>query len=168
MSQHFDGVRRLVTGRFGQGLCGCGCGEPTRLATVRDARTYGVEIGTPLAFLPNHGKRMTGELLLAGDTEDTESHCWLWTGSIWDNGIPRRANGRPGGPNLRRLVYERFVGLIAERTLVRTGCGANRCLNPAHLVTVRDGSLYTELKALGGLCCCGCGAGTDIALESDA
>jgi hypothetical protein len=135
---------------------------------VRDARTYGVAVGTPVPFLPFHCKRMIGELLVDGDEEQIESRRWLWTGSTWDNGIPRRANGRPGGTNLRRLVYERFVGPVRNYAPVNVRCGRDRCLNPAHLVTVRDGSLYEELRALGGLCCCGCGMRTEISKESDA
>jgi hypothetical protein len=169
MSQRLEEVRKLVVGEFGAGLCQCGCGQPTRLATVRDARTYGVEIGTPLAYAPNHGKRRCGDLVITGEGGDVGSRCWLWTGSAQTNdNVPRRANGRPAGENLRRLVYGRFVGPLVPRSLVKAVCGHPRCLNPDHLVTVRDGRAFAELKALGGVCRCGCGGRTEIAAETDA
>lgn len=60
MSPKLEAVTKLVVGRFEPGLCGCGCNQATRMATTRDARFYGVNIGTPLAFAPHHGKRMVG------------------------------------------------------------------------------------------------------------
>jgi hypothetical protein len=65
------------------------------------------------------------------------SPCWLWQGSISENGYGIKSN--PVSRKkiyLHRLYYEKFKGLIPAGFQIDHLCRERRCVNPDHLEAV--------------------------------
>ena len=70
--------------------------------------------------------------------------CWLWVGSINQNGYAMIAacmkgkchGGKPSSKQLRvsRVMYSRYVGVIQDGDLLRHTCDVRLCVSPYHLV----------------------------------
>lgn len=67
---------------------------------------------------------------------ETESGCWLWTGTIAANGygVAHLADGR--STPAHRAVYEQHVGPIPVGLELDHRCRNKVCVNPAHLEPV--------------------------------
>lgn len=126
------------------GLCGCGCGLPTRIATRTDSR-HGSIKGQPLRFI-NVGHAVRRDLAtrfwekVAKTT--TPDGCWLWTscrdyhgyGQIWCGRIGN--DGRRVGPAHRkahRVAWELANGPISAGLHVLHACDNPPCVRPSHL-----------------------------------
>jgi hypothetical protein len=70
--------------------------------------------------------------------KDGPDGCWLWTGTIADNGY-----GYYGGTTAHRWMYRQCVGEFPVELHVDHLCRVRHCVNPAHLepVTVRENTL---------------------------
>ena len=131
------------------GLCMCGCGQPTPLATY-DYPARGVVKGEPLRYIHGHNtrKRQPGYVV------DERSGCWLWTGSINATGY-----GWLTGVLAHRMVYERMVAPLPPGTILHHTCRVHRCVNPAHLIpmTLKEHSTMHEPPRDKTLVCGICG-----------
>ena len=109
------------------GLCECGCGRKTSLATTTDLKVARVK-GYPQRYVLGHGGRSPDEKF----EEDPATGCWNWTGHKakagygivrWDNRTYRA----------HRFIYEREVGPIPDDHALHHECRNTSCVNPAHL-----------------------------------
>jgi hypothetical protein len=62
---------------------------------------------------------------------DMSSGCWLWLGSVSEAGY-----GRYGSKLAHRLVYQQYVGTIADGYEIDHLCRNRGCVNPSHLEQV--------------------------------
>lgn len=116
--------------RFGPGLCACGCGAMTALATR----------GGPQRFLPGHTEhRSIRQRFEAFLVVDETTGCRIWTGYRDRKGYGRiRLGGRRGRPVLaHRLAFILAGGILTpEKPFVLHNCpsGDNpSCCEAAHL-----------------------------------
>jgi hypothetical protein len=63
------------------------------------------------------------------------SGCWHWAGAVGRLGYGRLGPRRYA----HRVVYERLVGAIPDGHGLHHRCGVRACVNPAHLVPMRQG-----------------------------
>ncbi len=117
------------------GLCQCGCGQKTSIAT-RNTREY--RKGQPMRFVHGHAGCRGVRLSLAErfaekiDTTSSVRGCWLWTAKTNPNGYGRIYDGRK--PALaHRVAWTLFVGPIPHGLFVLHRCDNPPCCNPAHL-----------------------------------
>jgi hypothetical protein len=66
--------------------------------------------------------------------------CWPWTGMKSDKGYGKiKLNGRRSPcVQAHRVVYEMFIGPIAEGLVLDHLCRNHGCVNPSHLEPVTD------------------------------
>lgn len=115
------------------GLCCCGCGAPTKIATTTH-RHYGIVKGLPLRFLPGHQSRKSPNDYVEED-RGHETACWVWQraandqgyGQVFVNGSIKYAH---------RFFYERAFGAVPEGLELDHCCRVTLCVNPAHLEPV--------------------------------
>ena len=96
-------------------------------------------------------KREWLELELLTNFIIDENGCWLWQGSIWDNGYGRIARYRKLPDTSERahiFSYLYHRGSILQGKLVCHTCDVNSCINPDHLWlgTNRDNQLDAVKK----------------------
>ena len=79
--------------------------------------------------------------------------CWLWIGSVNENGYG--TVGRWRGPQRRahRAFYELLVGPIPDGLDLDHLCRVRRCVNPAHLEPVtRSENLRRSVRSMRLVC----------------
>ena len=119
----------------GYGLCKCGCGQRTKLAT-RTATDRGWIKGEPLKWVMGHQKRKIGPEYTVEDRGHA-SACWIWTKSPDAQGY-----GVRWLPELKKHVkahrwyYEQNIGPIPPRHEIDHLCRVRNCVNPLHLEAV--------------------------------
>jgi hypothetical protein len=100
-----------------------------------------------------HGAASLRERILRLSIPEPNSGCWLWLGSIKENGYGRiKVNGAFKGAH--RVSWEAFSGQrIPVDKLVCHKCDVPGCVNPEHLFvgTVRDNALDMWRKGRGYL-----------------
>lgn len=101
------------------GLCHCGCGGETPLAT---SSAKGYRVGEPTRFIPRHTLRPTSMEV------DFESGCWLWTGAKARNGY-----GKVRATTAHRHLYTRLKGAVRDGYDLDHLCRVRSCVNPNHL-----------------------------------
>ena len=110
-------------------LCQCGCGQPTVVSPNTD-RHHGWVKGEPRRFIAGHNTRMRNP----GHAVEDRGHatpCWIWRGSLNQNGYGRDGNGMA-----HRSYYERAHGPIPEGHTIDHLCRERACVNPDHLEAV--------------------------------
>jgi hypothetical protein len=116
------------------GLCHCGCGRKTNLATRTDS-ARGYVKGQPVRFISGHGHRAR-PLESSYRAEDCghATPCWVWTkattdgyGRVWHRGRLDLAH---------RVFYEREHGPIPFDLEIDHLCRNPPCVNPDHLEPV--------------------------------
>ena len=123
------------------GLCLCGCGQPTPIAT--QTRRYRTRpwlapnlLGHPCAYVTGHDRRTSGPEYVV----DEATGCWVWNRGVGSQGRYGTAY-RPGKgiTTAHRVVYERHRGPIPDGLELDHTCphGPNTlCVNPDHLEPV--------------------------------
>jgi hypothetical protein len=107
------------------GLCHCGCGQVTPVATYAKKR-WNIVKGEHTRFVlghhPGHRGHEPGWTVL-------DEPCWIWTGRI------RPDDGRPMWSDriAYRRVYEEHRGPIPASHDLHHRCHNRICVNPAHL-----------------------------------
>lgn len=137
------------------GLCMCGCGQRTKLATRTEAK-YGTVKGQPRSYVRTHSlkharrgglERRTTEERFWPRVNKTPT-CWIWTGPTW------RGYGRFWVENgtrharAHRYAYELLVGPIPKDLTVDHLCHNRRCVNPEHmeLVTLAENTRRSNVR----------------------
>lgn len=119
------------------GLCECGCGERTRIATETKTAKRQVK-GQPLRFINGHNGRLQGKSLESRYTEEDcgfATPCWVWTGAKTTLGygyVRRNRELRPA----HRVFYIAYRGEIPEGLHLDHLCRNRACVNPDHLEPV--------------------------------
>lgn len=128
------------------GLCECGCGQTTPIATRNDS-WRNIRKGDHRRFVSKHGfgrpaEKRFWEKVKKGDV------CWTWTGMkiskgygyFWVDGVMQAAH---------RYSYELLAGPIPKGLELDHLCRNPACVNPDHLepVTHRENSLRGESPA---------------------
>lgn len=119
------------------GLCECGCGERTRLATRTQASKGHVK-GLPLRFVLGHrirvdAARLNRERAIPWRERviENENGCLIWQGALQSKGY-----GCIGVRGAHVFVWEEQHGAIATGMTVDHLCEEKRCLNTAHMEIV--------------------------------
>lgn len=108
------------------GLCMCGCGEKTPLATYSDHRRN-TKAGVPVHYLPGH----RGRKYSIGYEVDKTTGCWNFQGFIQWTGYGTLAiGGRSYAAH--RYYYEQKYGPIPEGLDLDHLCFNRACVNPDH------------------------------------
>lgn len=134
------------------GLCQCGCGKPTPLATKTN-RKLGHVKGEPVRYSPGHngrwGKPMQDRF--EAKIERLSDECWRWTGYVlWNGygrfGIGRDHSGQKQVAYAHRVAYELYRGSIPTGMDIDHLCRRRNCVNPEHLepVSHRENCLRGE------------------------
>jgi hypothetical protein len=112
------------------GLCMCGCGKHTMLAT-KTASVRGNIKGQPQRYIHGHGRRRHSY----GYTVDSSSGCWDFMGSRTRDGYGvMQADGKPVRAHCH--YYEQAKGPIPEGSELDHLCRNPSCVNPEHLEAV--------------------------------
>lgn len=112
------------------GLCMCGCGEKTPLATVTNHERGNI-VGKPVRYVHGHNTRLSPV-----EYVEDENGCWIWQRAISQKGYGTATDRRRSAPQspAHRVVYEREVGPVPDGYHVHHLCGVKRCVNPQHLL----------------------------------
>lgn len=104
----------------GSGLCGCGCGGKTKIAT-RTSTRYGWVKGEPLAYLRGHAAwKDRGPRWIEGPVPEKRPElgpCWIWQRSFNSQGYPTGSFVKDGGGANElayRALFEQHVGPIPD------------------------------------------------------
>lgn len=120
---------------FMQGICECGCGEPTRPARQTHTK-QGTIKGQPVRFRKGHNRRKSPV-----DYVVDENGCWIWQLATYNSGYGCAYDKEAGKSRIaHRVYYERHVGPIPKGTMIDHRCHTRLCVNPDHLepVTVTE------------------------------
>lgn len=115
------------------GLCMCGCGNPTSIATRSDTNSMMLE-GHPIRYLPNHQARSKTAPFIEEDM-GYETPCWVWQRALDRNGYGSiRIDGRTRNPH--RIYWEQENGPVPEGLELDHLCRVRSCIRPTHLEPV--------------------------------
>lgn len=120
------------------GLCQCGCGAKTRLATKTSTRDGAVK-GQPKRFVSGHNTvrpAVDPEQRFWPKVKRTDL-CWFWTAYVNVYGYGVFWNGERRLP-AHRYAYELLLGSIPEGLQLDHLCRNRRCVNPNHLEVVSN------------------------------
>jgi hypothetical protein len=117
------------------GLCGCGCGQETPIATRSWRNCSGnrppVRKGEHLSYVRGHNRRRTNQPYKVED-RGYKTRCWIWQRTIASNGYAVFMENYKMIYAHRRY-YEEYNGVIPEGYQVDHLCRVRCCVNPAHL-----------------------------------
>lgn len=121
------------------GLCQCGCGQETKLASSTNAKRGYVK-GEPRRFVTGHYARdlrrgRPREKLWKEEDRGYETPCWIWHGSTNGRGYGRL--GRGGTLySAHRYFWIEANGPVPDGLELDHLCEIPQCVNPAHLEPV--------------------------------
>src|SRR4051812_29977290 len=67
------------------GLCQCGCGRPTKIAT-RSSMQHGWVSGKPIKYIAGHARNGHPHIEYITEDHGWSSPCWIWQGRVNDKG----------------------------------------------------------------------------------
>jgi hypothetical protein len=111
------------------GLCLCGCGQPTSIATKTDTAVPQLK-GHPNRYVTGHAGRLSPFEYIQ-EERGFVTPCWVWQRSLDGHGY-----GATGQGKSHRVMYERCVGEIPEGLELDHLCRQSDCCNPEHLEPV--------------------------------
>ena len=115
------------------GLCHCGCGETTTVAT---RNRKGVRKGEHAKFRPGHsGVLRRQKPRYAMEQRGHGTPCWIWQGSFYSTGYGRITTD-DGRVPAHRWMYEQRVGQVPDGLVLDHLCRVKACVNPDHLEAV--------------------------------
>ena len=120
-----------------EGLCQCGCGAATEIATLNRTDRGWVK-GKPKRFIVGHGTRKSGVEYIVKDC-GYKTPCWVWQLTLSTAGYGMATNPTKDGRKrieAHRIVYEREQGPIPEGLDLDHLCRNRRCVRPDHLEPV--------------------------------
>ncbi len=118
------------------GLCVCGCGLPTSVAKMTNAR-YGHVKGQPVRFAVGHTRRARNVPACGYVVEDRghTTPCWVWKLSVTRDGYGQV--GHDGRVTLVHIVmWTDRNGPVPNGTELDHLCRVPACCNPDHLEAV--------------------------------
>lgn len=113
------------------GMCLCGCGEPTPIANKTDTAAFQLK-GHPIRYVMGHSTRLSPAEYIEDD-RGYETPCWIWQRSIDRNGY-----GRVGNTKAHIQMYERFRGKVPSGLQLDHLCRQRSCCNPDHVELVTN------------------------------
>lgn len=131
-----NAVTPLYDGPNVSGLCRCGCGQPTPLATS-SVRKYGLVKGQPRHFLTGHHRRLSPVDYVVED-RGYKTPCWIWqlglsTGGYGQYSIP---GGKGKSMPAHQHFYEEKYGPVPPGLELDHLCRVRRCCHPDHVEPV--------------------------------
>lgn len=115
-------------------LCGCGCGQPTKLITESWAAQGHVR-GAYRRFIKGHDKRKTPHEYVVED-RGYETPCWIWTRGKSSSGYGVATGGARKNKGAHRDYYEREHGAIPDGHFLDHKCRQHDCVHPNHTEAV--------------------------------
>ena len=122
---------------FGFGMCCCGCGEKTTIAS--DSRVErGWVKGEPIRYIHGHGSRNGWDVLPNTFWRRVDrsgpDNCWNWQGCRDSDGYGTLViDGRRSLAH--RAAYILTYGEIQDGLYIRHLCNNPSCCNPSHLLS---------------------------------
>lgn len=127
-----------MTGPNPSGICMCGCGRETRLAT-RTHRTYGHVKGTHQRFIRGHAanvaaKAANGNAYWIAEPGPLDTPCHIWQGALNSKGYASQGNKAEGTFQVHVRNLELRLGRpIIDGHQAHHRCENKRCVNGEHL-----------------------------------
>ena len=112
------------------GLCRCGCGMKTEIATMSDSRTGHVK-GKPFMWIAGHRAKAGNKIKV-----DEPVGCWNWATRPYSNGYCYGRDGNGKRMLAHRMVWIRANGPVPQGLELDHVCRNKRCVNPEHLRAV--------------------------------
>jgi hypothetical protein len=111
------------------GLCMCGCGRETPLAT-RSKGATGQTRGAPIRYCHGHGSRIVTPDYVELDA-GYDSPCWIWQNALSDGYGVTTVDAR--SRLAHRVYWERANGPIPAGLDMHHKCENRACVRPDHL-----------------------------------
>jgi HNH endonuclease len=130
-----DGHRRAwQEAGIGYGLCLCGCGESTPIASGTTVDGKQVR-GEPVRYVNGgHGNRLGWRITI--EDRGHETPCHVWQGFCNDDGYGMVSVGGRRLSSTHRVAYEREHGRVPDGLELDHLCRVRACCNPDHLEPV--------------------------------
>lgn len=118
------------------GMCGCGCGQATKIAVKTDSRQGWIK-GQPHRFLRGHNAIRRSAHERFWEKVERTADCWIWRGGKNDAGYGTFAvRGRRAPMRAHVWAWEQSHGPVPEGLQLDHLCRNRACVNPAHLEPV--------------------------------
>lgn len=127
---------------LGYGLCQCGCGGKTKIASRTCTRSGWVK-GAPMRCVIGHHSKparcvpVIDRVMAKVATQP--NGCWHFDGArLHGYGVVKRGGRGKGNTHAHRVTYEHFVGPIPAGLVIDHLCRNRACVNPFHLEPVTN------------------------------
>jgi hypothetical protein len=117
------------------GLCQCGCGGKTNLATESCPKKGRMVRGVPYDYIAGHHLRKEEKYKI-----DPNTGCWIWQLYTNDDGYGVMWYEEKGRSERAHVVYyERRKGVVQKGKTLHHICERPPCVNPDHLEPLTRG-----------------------------